>query len=85
MDSLKMFGVVPMELDVTNEESIKTVVNKIIKAQGKIDILINNAGYGSYGAIEDVKIEEAKAQFEVNLFELARLMQEVLPHMRKLN
>ncbi|WP_371813427.1 SDR family NAD(P)-dependent oxidoreductase [Leptotrichia sp. oral taxon 218] len=51
--------------------------------EGRIDVLINNAGYGSYGAIEDVEISEAKMQFEVNLFGLARLVQLVLPHMRK--
>ena len=55
----------------------------IIENEGRIDVLINNAGYGSYGAIEDVEISEAKMQFEVNLFGLARLVQLVIPHMRK--
>jgi short-subunit dehydrogenase len=49
----------------------------------KVDLLVNNAGYGSYGALEDVPISEAKYQFEVNIFGLARLTQLVLPHMRK--
>lgn len=70
-------------MDITDENSIKTVVNQIIEEQNKIDILVNNAGYGSYGAIEDVSIEEGKRQFEVNLFGLARLTQFVLPQMRK--
>lgn len=82
---LKKFGVVPIKLDVTDEKSIEDAVNQIIKQDGKIDVLINNAGYGSYGAVEDVSIEEAKRQFEVNLFGLARLTQMVLPYMRKQN
>ncbi len=54
-----------------------------IKAQsGRIDVLVNNAGYGSYGALEDVPLDEARRQFEVNVFGLARLCQLVLPTMR---
>lgn len=83
MEDLKQFGVKPIYLDVTNEDSIKNAVNMIIENEGRIDVLINNAGYGSYGAIEDVEISEAKMQFEVNLFGLARLVQLVIPHMRK--
>ena len=83
MEDLKQFGVKPIYLDVTNEDSIKNAVNMIIGNEGRIDVLINNAGYGSYGAIEDVEINEARRQFEVNLFGLARLVQLVLPHMRK--
>ena len=70
-------------MDVTDEESIKSSIDTIIGNEGRIDVLINNAGYGSYGAIEDVEINEARRQFEVNLFGLARLVQLVLPHMRK--
>ena len=69
-------------LDITNDESIQQIVNTIIAKHGRIDVLINNAGYGSYGAIEDVPISEARRQFEVNLFGIARLTQLVLPHMR---
>lgn len=83
METLKQFGVKPMYLDVTDEESIKSVIDTIIGNEGRIDVLINNAGYGSFGAVEDVDISEAKMQFEVNLFGLARLVQLVLPHMRK--
>ena len=83
METLKQFGVKPMYLDVTDEESIKSAIDTIIGNEGRIDVLINNAGYGSYGAIEDIEISEAKMQFEVNLFGLARLVQLVLPHMRK--
>jgi short-subunit dehydrogenase len=74
-----------IELDITDDSSIVATVDQIIKEQGRIDVLINNAGYGSYGAIEDVPVEEAKRQFEVNIFGLARLTQLVLPHMRKNN
>ena len=71
-----------LSLDVTDEASMEAAVQQIIDAEGRIDVLINNAGYGSYGAIEDVPIDEARRQFEVNLFGLARLTQLVLPHMR---
>ena len=54
----------------------------IIAKEGRIDVLINNAGYGSYGAIEDVDLAEAKRQFDVNLFGLAALTKNVLPYMR---
>ena len=84
METLKQFGVnKPIYLDVTDEESIKSAIDTIIRNEGRIDVLINNAGYGSFGAVEDVDISEAKMQFEVNLFGLARLVQLVLPHMRK--
>lgn len=73
----------PIQLDMTDESSMQLVVDTIIETEGRIDVLVNNAGYGSYGAIEDVTIEEAKQQFEVNVFGLARLTQLVLPHMRE--
>ena len=83
MEILKQFGVKPIYLDVTDEESIKSAIDTIIRNEGRIDVLINNAGYGSFGAVEDVEINEARRQFEVNLFGLARLVQLVLLHMRK--
>lgn len=82
MQDLKELGMGIVSLDLTNEESIQQAVKTIIDAEGRIDVLVNNAGYGSYGAVEDVTIEEAKRQFEVNLFGLARITQLVLPHMR---
>lgn len=82
MDDLKAEGVRPISLDLTKEESIVNCVDCILKETGCIDVLINNAGYGSYGAVEDVAIEEARRQFEVNLFGMARLIQLVTPGMR---
>ena len=70
-------------MDVTDEASMQAAVAQILARHGRIDALVNNAGYGSYGAIEDVPIAEARRQFEVNLFGLARLVQLVLPGMRE--
>ena len=82
MEPLRQSGVVPVSLDVTDEESMVNAVQNVIAAEGRIDVLVNNAGYGYLGAIENVPIEEARRQLEVNLFGLARLTQLVLPHMR---
>ncbi|MGT2924472.1 oxidoreductase [Streptococcus caviae] len=82
MENLKQAGVHPIYLDLTNEKTIKQVSEAILEKEGKLDILINNAGYAVYGAVEDVSLEDARKQFEVNLFGLARLTQEILPYMR---
>jgi len=83
MNDLKAEGMNIVALDLINDESIVNAVNYVLNKEGKIDILINNAGYGSYGAVEDVPLDEARRQFEVNLFGMARLTQLVLPGMRK--
>jgi len=83
LEELERYGIHAITLDVTQDDSIVNCVKTIINAENRIDVLVNNAGYGSYGAVEDVKIEEAKYQFEVNIFGLARLTQEIIPHMRK--
>lgn len=85
MDDIKLAGVNIIQLDVTDDKSMKSCVDTILEKEGRIDILINNAGYGSYGAIEDVPIDEARKQIEVNLLGLARMTQLVLPTMRKNN
>ncbi|KID42498.1 oxidoreductase [Fructilactobacillus fructivorans] len=83
MDSLKDLGVTPIKMDVTSQASMQVGVNQIIQKAGKIDVLINGAGYGSFGAIENVSIEEAKRQFDVNVFGLVALTKLVLPLMEK--
>ena len=83
MNDLKQLGGIPIQMDITNEADIQNVVDTIIKKEGKIDVLWNNAGYGLYGAVEDIDISEANKQFEVNLFGLASLTQKLIPFMRK--
>jgi len=82
MKSIEDAGASVYHLDVTEDESMKKVVDDIVEKEGRIDVLINNAGFGLFGAVEDVTIEEARRQFEVNLFGLARMTQLVLPSMR---
>ena len=82
MEHLTKAGIRPLAMDVTDEESLQSSVKHILDEQGRIDVLVNAAGYGSYGAIEDVPLSEARGQFEVNVFGAARLTQLVLPHMR---
>ncbi|MDE1190807.1 MAG: oxidoreductase [Arachidicoccus sp.] len=83
MKDLENLGVKTFVLDITDDTSVTNVVNRIIDAENKIDILINNAGFGSYGAIEDVPIEDARYQLEVNVFGAMRITQQILPYMRK--
>ena len=83
MNELKKDGIKPVSLDLTDEDSIVKCVQSILNETGRIDVLVNNAGYGSYGAIEDVPMEEARRQFDVNLFGMARLIQLVTPTMRE--
>lgn len=79
MESLREFGITPVALDVTSEESI----DACLAVTGPVDVLVNCAGYGSFGAIENVSLEEARRQMEVNLFGLASLCKKVLPGMRE--
>lgn len=83
MQDLKSLGGYPMQMDVTNEADIEKVVNTIIEREGKIDVLWNNAGYGLYGSVEDVSLDEARKQMEVNVFGMAAMTQKVVPYMRK--
>lgn len=70
-------------MDVTSDAELKKGVSDIIKKEGRIDVLWNNAGYGLYGPVEEISMEAARNEMEVNVFGLARLTQLVIPHMRK--
>src|SRR5919202_1080766 len=72
-----------VQLNVNNDISVKDAVDKVVEENKRIDVLINNAGYGLFGALEDLSIEEIKAQFETNFFGVIRVTQQVLPVMRK--
>lgn len=83
MQDIKNLGGFPIQMDITSETDIERVVNEVIAHSGKIDVLWNNAGYGLYGAVEDIPIVEARKQFEVNVFGLASITQKVIPYMRQ--
>jgi NAD(P)-dependent dehydrogenase (short-subunit alcohol dehydrogenase family) len=83
MASLADAGIHVVPVDVTDDESMVALVDRVLSEAGRIDVLVNNAGYGSYGAVEDVPMDEARRQFEVNVFGLARMTQLVLPHLRR--
>jgi short-subunit dehydrogenase involved in D-alanine esterification of teichoic acids len=72
-----------VQLDVNDDRSVKDTVGKIIREKGRIDVLVNNAGYGLFSPIEDVTLDQVKEQFETNFFGLVRVTKEVLPIMRK--
>ena len=80
---LNDIGGTALEMDVTNQEHIDKALNQIISEQGRVDVLVNNAGLGVYGAIEDVSMEDIYYQYDVNLFGLARVTKAVLPYMRE--
>ena len=71
-----------IELDIDNKESIESSVAKILAEKNKIDVLVNNAGYGLFGCVEDITIDDLKAQFETNFFGVVSLIQKVAPAMR---
>jgi len=83
MQNLADQGIKTLAMDLTDEESMIRGIRQILAEAGHIDVLVNNAGYGSYGAVEDVPLDEARRQFEVNVFGAARLIQLVLPDMRE--
>ncbi len=70
-------------LDVDKQESVKSAISQIMKEKQRIDVLVNNAGYGIFGCLEDLTIDELKEQFETNFFSIVRMIQEVAPIMRK--
>lgn len=83
MQHLAELGIRILKTDVTVDGDLVALVDQVVAETGRIDVLVNNAGYGSYGALEEVPMDEARRQFEVNVFALARLTQLVLPHLRR--
>ncbi|MBK5544724.1 SDR family NAD(P)-dependent oxidoreductase [Pseudomonas sp. TH04] len=82
MTELRRLGAITLAMDITREQDVERVVAHIKSQHGAVDVLLNNAGFGLYGAMEDTLIDDARYQFEVNLFGLARLTQALLPDMR---
>ncbi len=82
MLDLQALGAHLVQMDITVDADIVAAVAQIGAAHGGVDVLINNAGFGMYGAMEDTTLADARYQFEVNLFGMARLTQLVLPYMR---
>jgi len=78
-----MSGVEVLPLDVRSDESVNACVNTLLKKAGRMEILVNNAGYVLGGAIEEATLEQAKAQFETNFFGIVQMVKVVLPIMRK--
>jgi short-subunit dehydrogenase len=72
-----------IQLDVNDDASIRNSIKRVERENERIDVLVNNAGYGLVGAFEDLSVEEIKSQFETNFFSVIRLTQQVLPIMRK--
>lgn len=82
MADIKIAGGQPLAMDLTDDATMIAGVERIIREHGRIDVLVNNAGYGQMGALEDVPIDVGRRQMEVNLYGAARLVQLCLPHMR---
>lgn len=82
LEPLRAKGVTPHVVDVSDDESMVTLVDDVVAEHGRIDVLVNNAGYSVFGAVEDVPVEVARRQLEVNVLGLSRMSQLVLPHMR---
>nr|SFZ87142.1 Short-chain dehydrogenase/reductase SDR [Loigolactobacillus rennini] len=83
MRHLLGLGIHVLALDVTDDASLKQALQVIMQQQKRLDILINNAGFGTYGAIEEVPLADGRRQFDVNVFGAVRLIQLVLPIMRR--
>lgn len=83
MQDLAARGAIALPMDITREADIAAVVARILGEHRRLDVLVNNAGFATYGSVEDITIDEARYQFEVNVFGLARLTQRVIPSMRE--
>ena len=83
MEDLRALGAIPLQMDISVDADIVAADQTIQSGHGGIDVLVNNAGFGMFGAMEDSSLADARYQFEVNLFGMARLTQLALPHMRR--
>ncbi|MBB3610018.1 oxidoreductase [Rhizobium sp. BK602] len=83
MLDLERLGARALQMDVSDDDEIKAAVGIILAEAGGVDVLVNNAGFGLYGPVEDIAMDEARYQFEVNVFGPARLTQLLLPAMRQ--
>ncbi|MBJ2149817.1 oxidoreductase [Paracoccus sp. IB05] len=82
MADLAALGAVPLAMDISKDAEIVATVATITERSGGVDVLVNNAGYGLYGPVEEIELDDARYQFEVNVFGPARLTQLLLPAMR---
>ncbi len=83
LEPLKQYGVKTMYLDVNDPGSVRNCVQSVLEAEGRLDVLVNNAGFGYFGPLECVSMEEARRQMETNVFGLASLCRMVIPVMRE--
>ena len=83
IEDLREKGCRTLALDVTDEDSMRAAVQEVEAAEGAVGVLVNNAGYSQSGAVESVKLDDVRAQFETNVFGLVRMCQLVLPGMRR--
>ena len=83
IEALAEAGCKTQELDVTEDEDVAAAVERVVAEDGRIDCVVNNAGYGQFGPLEDIPVEELHAQFDVNVYGPHRLARAALPHMRE--
>lgn len=81
----KTVDFLPLEVDLVNEESVAKAINKVITAFGRIDVVVNNAGYGQIGTLEELSDEEARRNFDVNVFGSLNVIRQVMSHFRENN
>jgi NAD(P)-dependent dehydrogenase (short-subunit alcohol dehydrogenase family) len=82
-DTPRADGITAVPLDVTSDEGVSAAIQMVLEQAGRIDVLVNNAGYGQYGSVEDLALADAQRQFDVNVFGLMRVTRAVLPAMRR--
>lgn len=83
MAELEKLGATAIKMDISDDAQVQAAASRILSENGGVDVLVNNAGYGLYGPVEQIDIAIARYQFEVNLFGAARLTQLLLPSMRQ--